>query len=317
MDKERDYSIDVVAGILVIHMILGHCIIRAKAKDLYLYNIMNYLYFFMPWFFFKSGMFYKSRQLSERLTYEGRKLGIPFLIYSIIGSIMYGVMNFLQDSFTAKQMFIKPIKELLKEGSIMGNRPLWFLFSLFAVLIIADILHEYKIKVAYVITSCFLLSLMLYIIDFRHPFYLSNVITGLCFLYLGIYFKSLQYKRYIFYTCIVLYAIFCIWGLTRVDMRENKLIEGSYILYVPTCIFGIVSINNIVRYMPFKLRLLAYVGRNSMDFYVLHWILLYLVDILLILFDRELSGLNLLLCYVLTEIILLPLYCSIMGIKQK
>ena len=63
----RQSNIDSVAGLLIIHMILGHCIQVTDCRDLTLYKWMQVLSFFMPWFFFKSGMFYKERKPVEVL----------------------------------------------------------------------------------------------------------------------------------------------------------------------------------------------------------------------------------------------------------
>lgn len=67
----RQSHIDSVAGLLIIHMILGHCIQVTDCRDLTLYKWMQVLSFFMPWFFFKSGMFYKERKPVEVLLLGG------------------------------------------------------------------------------------------------------------------------------------------------------------------------------------------------------------------------------------------------------
>ena len=52
---ERNKDLDFVGGILICHMILGH-ICQWADMD---YKGDCVLYFFMPWFFYKSGMFFK------------------------------------------------------------------------------------------------------------------------------------------------------------------------------------------------------------------------------------------------------------------
>ena len=65
--KKRDLSIENISGLLIIYMILHHIF---QWSDL---NVINQTYwmrplsFFMAWFFYKSGMFYKDRKCKEIL----------------------------------------------------------------------------------------------------------------------------------------------------------------------------------------------------------------------------------------------------------
>lgn len=64
--RNREVYLDVVCGIMIIWMILGHLIASCGLRDTVLYTIGNRLFpFFMPWFFFKSGMFYKKRPFKQ------------------------------------------------------------------------------------------------------------------------------------------------------------------------------------------------------------------------------------------------------------
>lgn len=59
-------------------------------------------------------------------------------------------------------------------------------------------------------------------------------------------------------------------------MFTNELVVGSYIIWVVSSFLGCVAINNVFRRlsgrMPFKV--LSYVGRNSMTFYVVHLLII-------------------------------------------
>lgn len=52
-----DNTLDIIAGILLIRMILGHYLTMAHLDDSILFKSLNVLFFYMLWFFFKSGMF--------------------------------------------------------------------------------------------------------------------------------------------------------------------------------------------------------------------------------------------------------------------
>ena len=67
MDKRRTDWIDCIAGVLIIRMILGHYISYAGLKTSPMFSALDLLFFYMPWFFYKSGMFYKEKTCKELL----------------------------------------------------------------------------------------------------------------------------------------------------------------------------------------------------------------------------------------------------------
>ena len=67
----RNGAIDSIAGVLILHMMLIHIqqFVNSDTRFYYYQNLV--LSFFMPWFFFKSGMLFKKRmsfQLCHELT---------------------------------------------------------------------------------------------------------------------------------------------------------------------------------------------------------------------------------------------------------
>lgn len=67
---KRNLGLDLIAGIFIIHMIWLH-ILQLTKVDMQspLYQSTQYLFFFMPWFFYKSGMFYK--RISNKIMLRG------------------------------------------------------------------------------------------------------------------------------------------------------------------------------------------------------------------------------------------------------
>ena len=66
---ERDKSIDAVAGMMIIVMVVGHCVAEG-----YLKTFINVLNFFMPWFYYKSGMFYRVQSNLECIIGGGQEI---------------------------------------------------------------------------------------------------------------------------------------------------------------------------------------------------------------------------------------------------
>ena len=61
----RDKNIDAVAGLMIIVMVIGHCVATG-----YLKIFITLFNFYMPWFYYKSGMFYR-RQSNQKCIIGG------------------------------------------------------------------------------------------------------------------------------------------------------------------------------------------------------------------------------------------------------
>lgn len=62
-------------------------------------------------------------------------------------------------------------------------------------------------------------------------------------------------------------------------MHANKMNNGNYLLFYPMSLAGIIVINNIFKLLCkyIRFRVFDYVGYNSMQYYVTHWIFLIIV----------------------------------------
>lgn len=139
-EKRRHNYLDSVGGLLLIYMIIGHCCQWAHLWtefDRYTY----WLGFFMPWFFFKGGMFYKSKTNRDQISTSFRRLIVPFVWFTIIGTCILWIKEAIFGTFTLTTI-IKNCKCFIREGSFPGNLALWFLISLFCVRIAFNYLHN-------------------------------------------------------------------------------------------------------------------------------------------------------------------------------
>ena len=247
--------LDTASGILLLHMICYHCWQWAELPPDAIW--LRILSFFMPWFFFKSGMFYKNQSADKVIKKCFRKLIIPFLIFSIIGEI-FDIIRIL--SIGAQWNIISGIKtiigSLLKTGAIFGNYPLWFLPSLFAVRIIYNCLNKTKRH-----ESLWLLLiipiLLFYTVKIAHielPYYLYNVPTGLMFYMLGDKLRHIRLSNIILISIVTLYLI--------------------SVIFCP-------QINEIcLRYFNNQ-NIFSKIGNKSMPIYCWHWVIILIVSILI------------------------------------
>lgn len=319
---KRERYIDVVAGIMISWMILGHCCYFSKF-DL---SFGKFLAFYMPWFFYKSGLFFSPKNYKQLLKKDRNKLLRAFFIYSFIGWIVWASTGMIDGSLDIKNCFIKPILNILHQGSIAGNGALWFLISLFFVRQISNTLIKTNYSPAFLSTICFIIAFALYIIRWQdYCWWFGNFFSGMCFFLLGYWLKKKEKKNFIFLFAFLFYglvicAYFGGWikDFPYLYMHANRMYKGNYLLFYPMALAGIILTNNIVyrlcNYMKFSV--LNYIGRNSMTFYTTHWILFTFVTFIAkYLFDVN-EPVILFLILLISGIIFLPMINKIINYRK-
>lgn len=277
-DRERNHSIDFACGFFTMYVILYHIQWFSGVNDVWWMKFMHVFDFFMPWFFFKGGMFAIHKEEKSVVLNSVRRLLIPFFFYGIFGCCVNSFFLCVDGDFTWKHHLLRPFKVLLMEGAFPCNGPLWFLLSLFVVRLIANKMMGRALPVVIWALLIWSLGIILYFCDLKVPAYFYNIPTGLFFYMAGIWLKDLQYKPKVFNISICFFVLCIYLCHTHVDMRINMLIEGKYILYAFESVSGIIVVNNIAKEIPCdRTKSIIYVGRNSMDFYVLHFPIMLLV----------------------------------------
>ena len=88
--SKRHLDVDTLSGVLILQMIfVVHCAKLSGIKGIVIDSEMLMMQFFMPWFFYKSGMFYHAVSIGETI-----KKGIchfikPFIIFSLILQVVF------------------------------------------------------------------------------------------------------------------------------------------------------------------------------------------------------------------------------------
>lgn len=279
----RDYDLDIVCGVLIIHMILWHISQWTGIN----YEGNQALYFFMPWFFFKSGMYFKpSENYKERFIKDARRLLVPYVSFSVIGQVVFCIGLLIQGD-TNWVHYVNFPKSLLSTGALFANYPLWFLLSLFIVKTIYNRITS-RISDYYVIAIALAIAITCNYFGIDTPRYLPNCALGLAFFVLGLRLKSIQYfSNRLFLIAVLLYVASFVFP-SRIDMFPNTLLMGNYVLALLYALSGIIVIDRVARSTPphtYKIliiRVLANIGKDSMNYYVLHWIILMTVRIIVL-----------------------------------
>lgn len=277
MPKGREISIDVLRGLGIILVIMGHICSGYGQKDL-----CQYIYsFHMPLFFFISGYLKYGRGtigIKENIIKGFKKLMIPYYVLLTISILFTNtVLSYMdQGRIFAYNM---PWKNILLAYILAGgyinqipanNFPLWYLPLFYVATIIFEVFVRNK-KIEEYIPA---ITIALIIITIP----IQLLLPGKPFLHINVLPAGL--------------AFMCMGYLTKKFVKiEGKL---SYILAVAGLVLGLAisavnggyinQINNVVYYLGamgtiyflyvitkrYKDPILAYIGKNSLIIYGLH-----------------------------------------------
>lgn len=319
--KTRNQSFDQVAGICIIFMIFTHiCQLSYQTGWPVYMKSLGIFYFYMYFFFMKSGMFFHEKSIKDCILNNARHLLVPYFLYMLIGHIVHCINIYVKEGFLPlSSIFIQPWQEIYSWGSSIGNLPLWFLLCLFLVKISYNIIVKLHVNPIVILLISFAGAVYLQFSDMIIKGYQVPYTIGAFLMAMSIYSFAFFMRKLIdvggqiwTYILGVIFLISIYIGSPGVDIRSNNC--SSFCL--PWFLFSFLACMFLLRLFaikPFAMAWLGNVGRNSMTYYVWHWILLNLVSILYYILGGEsnkiLWGLMVLCC-----IVFLPL---IQHIKTK
>lgn len=255
----RYKSLDAVAGILMSVVILLHGgLLRSEP-----FSVMHVLGFFMPWFFFKAGMFQKQQKLSKKTLLKYLKRYVVPALFCVLLTTVYG---FLYNRF-------------MGGGADYYPDILWFIEALLISKVLFDFVPDKKAYYIVIAVIAFVISDIISRCNFDLPLILKETPMALFYMATGFLLKDIQYVKskqglYIL-LLVVVYALFIVLIPSKVDMRLGVIRYGLFEIAVFGNVAGIVLINNIAKivedYVP---GVILYIGRESMSYYVLHMLIM-------------------------------------------
>ncbi|WP_254917840.1 acyltransferase family protein [Fibrobacter sp. UWB3] len=265
-----------MAGIFIVRIILGHYMSLLHLNESLLYRSMNILFFFMPWFFFKSGMFCSEQRKDVKpfLMSNARKFLLPYVFFSIVGIVIAASVALINEG-SLPSTLLGECKTLVLKQAIHFNAPLWFLLSLCFVRVFFNCIRN-AINHYLLLGLSLLFAFLHYLFLAKHGLYWpGNLCSGLAFYILGTKLKNLQYNKKIVISSLIVLVTIGIFRPTIVTMYGNFLLyeNGIYLLWYPFCLAGIIVFNNLIKHMGFILEHFHFndIGHHSMIYYVLHW----------------------------------------------
>ena len=282
--NKRINNIDTITGLLIIWMIVVHISILFPHFFKAPKCIVYILSFFMSWFFFKSGMLFKSKSTIEVIKSNVKSLLVPFIKYSVIGYILIWLMYFTKGIINKeltitidnyKASLTTDYWQLIYNGALSYNAPLWFLLSLFLTKVIYIYLYNKKINNYSIISCALLCSSIIYLYKLNIPLYFGNTMLGLFFYVCGIVYNKQKNnidKEYIYAILFIVYICIFVCYPSCVDFRINMPTKGNYFLWIIYSLIACILYLKIFNKITFNI--LSFIGRNSIYFYVWHWIIL-------------------------------------------
>ena len=255
-------------------------------------------------------MFYKERNWSDTLKNGYSKLIKPFIIFSIIGFVLYLVLN-----GTVNWKLL--IKEFVMLGSFPGSQHLWFLVSLFFASCLFKLIrkHWWAIAALCVLLLLFHYNVKTHLVGFPIfgdiPYLWGNIMAGCLFMYCGYRLNNYQYLRWVFIVSLILYIVLFISCYSCIDMHTMNISAGGLQWYLFS-LFGIVALNNLSKYIV-KYQVsqpLIYIGKYSLQFYIYHWLVISCVCIVYKWLNMDVTAYVL----ILANLVLLP---GIIELQKK
>ena len=266
-----------------VHAFIG---IEGKLEVLNPCLVFPWLYFFMPWFFYKSGQFFTKQSVKELWQKDTHKLLKTFVIWSAVGYVFYLLIGWLCDTITIRNATYSVIRGLFLTGKVPINTPLWFLLTLFGVRMVANKLlpeREDKYaawKILSIVAVGYVVSYLTYRFNHRLlPYWVANGAAGLSFFALGYAMRDCEQKWIVLISSVVVCVVGSIIGCPIVDMFPNKLVNGDYFLWIPVSLCAIIIFNTLCKFLCRYIRIkpVELIGKNAMIIYVTHILVLTLV----------------------------------------
>ena len=275
MEIKRNLYLDNIAGFFIMYMMIMHSCLFVKDDS---YQIVGrFVYFFMPWFFYKGGAFFKEKGSEKEFVLTSfRRLIIPYIIVSLIGFLIsLGIC--LHKGTSILDYLLSSIKTLVKTGTICGEvSHLWFLIGLFVSRLLLYYFNKYNFVFWGIICSIILI-IFIFHLELTQIWYIFYSLTGFLYYGLGYMLREKQYTNSLFVISSLIYILSVIMT-TYYDQHNSILYSGVFEVALIYPIFACVFANNISKYFMNKKTIFCFISKYAMLLYVTHYPIMSLIS---------------------------------------
>lgn len=296
LSNQRDEAIDIMRGIAMICVMLGHLDSVPEA-------VMQWLVpFYVPAFFFITGYLKRDKEYGRSdVLKRFNRLVVPYFGYSgllVLGYILIHHIKGKEIIFSLRGILYSRFCLFSNVEAVdniffftVANSPLWFLTALFVAEVIYMLLSKITKRVGYGCV-CFLLVAIGYAVTYFRillPWSIDTAMIGTVFMIAGNCYKRVPSKKSSYFWLLFLYIlVVCVNPQANMSVRYYGPWNLSILLFVAGGISGSI----LMKYACELLtecraiggginKVLCAIGKNSLPILALHWFLFQFIDILI------------------------------------
>lgn len=301
MNKDRNIGWDIVRGIGIILVVIGHCLP-------YLYFVHFIYLFHMGLFFISSGIFFKCPSFTP-LTYQKtisgikqyvlkklKSLYIPWVLTNICLLLVqnYCVKFNMADVSYHGTDYLKVIGHVFLFGGIKNPMlgALWFLRTLFGASIILYIVMSFvksQKRQVLVIFALYLVGMLVNLLGKELPYNMERMMVVCLVIYIGYLLNKYKITKFISLclrkeSILLMVVVLLIAAIfVRIDLNRN---EYSYLFVFPLMAllgtFMCLKASSMISKIKGLKQTFSFLGRNSLYILILHVIAFKFVSILIV-----------------------------------
>jgi len=271
--------VDIAKGIGILLVVLGHCQISETMLEI----ITS---FHMPLFYFLAGYVYCPAKHSFSSFFKSRMKTIlcPYVCFTVLSVVASFCRKLLGQEISLEIIFDK----FVLIGAVESNRPLWFLRSLFVVQILFFFYQRFRKKQFSGYVEIYLMMILAFALDWN--LWMRSV-NGFVFYALGYYTKEARLmdhvRRLRYLVCVISAFVFCcafVYSPESFSIGSNDHLI-SYVITTHAGSLFILSLSMCLEAM--KIRVLDYLGKNSLVILCTHILVKDAISVFLKLFFKN------------------------------
>lgn len=279
MGRQRIEYIDVVKGVAIFLMVLGHSYSDGNGE-----NIILWIYsFHMPLFFITTGILYGMRNDTSLIFSIKKKLKTilwPYLFWGTAYQLFLSILKII-----GREPIVETIYQNLFNVIKMTGGSMWFLPVMFGSLVISRIFFELSQKKIFYIISSIVIMLLSIIFTTNNEILeiLLKMFVGAGFISIGYYFADTYNKMFSVQSLLVLTIAHIMLAFLNSSVSMVDLIFGNPILYILTSSIGTLVIYGWCKKIKADSKisyLFGFFGRNSMKILCLHGFVVQIIRLL-------------------------------------